>query len=453
MTDVPSELAGCVGPVLFEGDPRVAGELAGANLAARHAPYAVVGATGAEDVVAAVRYAAANKYAIAVLSTGHSGTSHRECVVVTTGRMSSVTVDPVARTARVEAGVRWAQVVAAAAAHGLAPLNGSSPTVGAVGYTLGGGIGLLSRQYGYGADNVRSIDVVTADGQLRTVDAEHEPDLFWALRGGKGSFGIVTAMELDLFPVRRLYGGHIVYPGDRAATVLHDYRAWVRTLSDATTTSIALIKLPDLPHLPPPLRGKVTVHLRVAHDGSAAEGAAVVAPMRNGEPILLDTVRDMPYSEVATIHNDPTDPTSAWTSGVFVTHLSGDAIADLLDPAQAWFTQPFAIVEIRHLGGALSRQPAVPNAMAGRDAGFLVGVIAMIAPETANFVRSAGAALLDVFSAWECETVPLNWRNNSEDPRRAARGWLAADHQRLLDIKATYDPYNLFRGGFAVQPD
>jgi FAD/FMN-containing dehydrogenase len=169
--------------------------------------------------------------------------------------MADLAIDPAARTARVEAGVRWIRLIEAAALYGLAPLNGSSSDIGVVGYVLGGGLGVMARKYGFAADHVRSIEIVTADGCIRQVDHEHKPELFWALRGGKGSFGVVSSVDIDLMPVPALFGGGIFYPGDAAAAVLHTYRQWVTTLPEETTTSVALLRLPPWPQPPPPLRG------------------------------------------------------------------------------------------------------------------------------------------------------------------------------------------------------
>src|SRR5688572_10922006 len=235
VTSVPpgvDELARAVtGPVLSPGDPRFADEVAPFNVAHQPRPAVVVGATSTADVAAAVRWAADRGHTVAVQATGHGLTGSLDgAVLITTDRLDTVVVDPASRSARVGAGVRWRGVIDAAAPHGLAPLSGSSSGVGVVGYTLGGGLGLLSRQYGFAADHVRRAELVTADGAIRAVDAETDPDLFWALRGGKGNLGIVTELEFDLVPVARLYGGGIFFPGGSAPEVLHAFREWTTTL-------------------------------------------------------------------------------------------------------------------------------------------------------------------------------------------------------------------------------
>ena len=212
--DAASLAATVAGSVLLPGDAGYDDERAVFNLDHELEPAVIVVPESAADVQAAVIFAAGQHRPVLVKTTGHQivGSAHG-AVVIATHRMNDMTIDAVGRTARVGAGVLWSEVIAKAAEAGLAPLNGSNPTVGVSGYTLGGGLSpTLGRSHGYAADHVRSLDVVTADGELRHVDAESEPDLFWALRGGKGNFAVVTALEFDLFPVSRLYGGGSTSP-------------------------------------------------------------------------------------------------------------------------------------------------------------------------------------------------------------------------------------------------
>lgn len=442
------------GPVLLAGDPRIDGELAGYNTAVRHQPAAVFAAARAEDVAAAVRYASRRGLAVGVHATGHGGAPSHDTVIVTTHRMQQFGIDPVARRAWVAAGVRWAPVIEAAARHGLAPLNGSTSDAGVVGYTVGGGMGPMVRRFGNAADHVTGLELVTADGQIRQVDADHDPDLFWAVRGGKANFGIVTRLAFDLMPVNRLYGGAIYYPGAHAATLLHTYREWSATLDEDTTTSIALLRLPDLPQVPAPLRRNVTVHLRFAHLGDPAQGARIVAPMRHAAPALIDGVRDMPYAEVDTIHNDPTDPMPSWDRGAFLRDLPTEAIDTLLDAAGPQHEQlPLIMVELRQFGGAASRQPQPPNASGGRDATYSVGVVGPLPPPLRDVVPAVGQGLLDVMAPWGTGEVPVNFAADIRTPADIGRPWPPRTYQRLLEVKHRYDPTNTFRTGNALIPD
>jgi hypothetical protein len=252
-------------------------------------------------------------------------------VLVRPARMNRVEVDPVRRTARIEAGAAWQQVIEAASPWGLAPLNGSSPHVGAVGHTIGAGVGLLARRFGFAADHVRWMDVVTADGRLRNVTAHNNLDLFWALRGAGANFGVVTAMEIDPFPVASLLGGGLCFGADVSEEVLHTYVDWARDVPDTMASSIMLIGYPDLPGVPEKLRGQHVTHVRIAYSGyDHVVGEQLVEPLRRIGPRRLDTVRVMPYAEVGTIHHEPTDaPVAAYDRHVLLKNLDHDAATEL----------------------------------------------------------------------------------------------------------------------------
>ncbi|HEY2442337.1 MAG TPA: FAD-binding oxidoreductase, partial [Streptosporangiaceae bacterium] len=293
------------GPVLAPHDDGYDQERAGWQTARQHRPELVVGAPVPADVQAAVTYSGDHGLPVAVQGTGHASAAvaAEGGVLITTARMSAARVDADAGTAWVAAGTRWDQVIHKASAAGLAPLAGSAPHVGAVGYTLGGGLALLSRTFGYAADHVRALDVVTADGRLRHVTRDCEPDLFWALRGARDNFGVVTAMEIDLVPVTTLYGGALVFPLEKAADVFGTYLQWAATVPETMNSSIALICLPDAPAIPEPLRGRRTIHIRIAcaADDPAA-GERLVAPLRAIGPIS-GTLGTLAYTEAGTIYN------------------------------------------------------------------------------------------------------------------------------------------------------
>jgi len=235
------------------------------NLNARQEPALVVMAEGAADVMAAVSFARGAGMGVGVMATGHGmGAPCDGGVLVNTSRMRGVRVDPVARTARVEAGALWTDVIPEAQAHGLAGLVGSSSHVGVVGYTMGGGFGWLGRRFGLNAASVTGADVVTADGELLRVSADEHPDLFWGLGGGGGNFGIVTSLEFKLHPLTVVYGGNAFYPVERAREVLELYARWSADLPDEMTTAVAFMNIPPLPDIPEPLRGGSFVVVRAA---------------------------------------------------------------------------------------------------------------------------------------------------------------------------------------------
>ncbi|SDH64440.1 FAD/FMN-containing dehydrogenase [Sinosporangium album] len=428
------------GSVLRAGDPGLAAETLAYNTAFTLAPDLAVRATCPDDVAAAFGHARERGLGVAVQATGHGLTADvAGALLVSTRGMRAVTVDPGARTARIEAGATWGEVIKATTPYGLAPLNGSFPGVGAIGFTLGGGLGPMSRKYGYAADHVRSFEVVTPDGVTRTVDPEREPDLFWGLRGGKGNLAIVTSMVIGLVPVARFYAGGVYFAGESAEDLLHAYRDWVTGLPDETTSSIAILRLPDAPGLPEQIRGRVVVHLRMAHLGSAEEGAALVAPLRRMGTVLLDELRERPYTEVGAIHNDPPNPLDF---GEYCVLLRDLPVGDLLAAAGPDVELPLDLVEIRHLGGAAAREPQIPNAVGGRDAEFCLLSVGL--PE---YTATAGAAVANAVAASHTGGTLLNFCGQG-DPRRA---YTAETYGRLAALKRVYDPQGLLRFGHVVE--
>jgi hypothetical protein len=440
------------GPVYAAGDDGLAAEVATWNLAVTHTPAVAVGATCATDVAAAVSWAAAHGLEVAVQATGHGPVRNAAgSVLVSTRRMQEVSIDRMRGTARIEAGVKWIKVLEAAAPFGLTGLCGSSSDVGVVGYTLGGGLGSLGRRYGFAADHVLSVELVTADGVLRTICPEEDPELFWAIRGGKGNLGVVTALEMQLLPVRSVYGGGIFFAGRDAAAVLHAFREWAPTLPEEVGTSIAILRLPPLPELPEPLRGQTVVHLRYAYCGAdAEEGERLLAPMRASGEIVLGFVHPLLTTELDAIHMDPTDPMPAWEKGMQLTELTGEAVDAVLAAAGPQLEVPLVMVEIRLLGGQLARQPRHPNAVAGREGAFQVLVLAPAVPELAAVVPALGKGVLAALEPWKAPGCVINFLGEVSGPAEVAAAYPAGTAERLLEIKRTVDPDRLFSFGHAI---
>ncbi|MEV4375395.1 FAD-binding oxidoreductase [Streptosporangium sp. NPDC049644] len=440
------------GPVLSPGQDGYEEETAGFNTAVRHHPAVVVGATRTADVMAAVRFAVHHSLPVAVQATGHGAVQASDgALLINTSRMREVTVDPSGRTARVSAGCRWADVIAQTTPYGLAPLSGSSTGVGAVGYTLGGGIGPISRTFGFAADHVREITVVTADGLVRVTDPDTEPDLFWGLRGGKGSFGVVTSMVIDLFPVSTLYGGGLYFSAEDTPAVLHAYRTWVDTLPEATTTSVAMLRLPPVPELPPQLRGRFVTHLRFAHLGDAHKAEALLSPMRAVAEPIFGEIAQMPFGAIDSVHQDPVHPMPSWERGALLRELGAETVEALLAAAGPTVDVPLAIVELRQLGGALGREPRRPNAVGGRDAAFGVMVIGAPVPELLDTVVPAvGGAVLGSLTPWLTGGTQLNFHGAMLAPEDLARAWPEPTLRRLIALKDHYDPARVFRFGHVV---
>lgn len=431
------------GPVLCPDDGGYDTGRAGFQVAVRHRPDVLVGATGERDVRAAVEFAGVRGLPVAVQATGHGLTvSATQGVLIDTRRMTGVRVDPVARTAHIAAGTRWRQVIEAAAPHGLAPLSGSFPDLGAVAYTLGGGTGLLGRTYGYTADHVRGLDVVTADARSRHVTAGHDPDLFWALRGAGTDFGVVTGMEVGLVPVRRVYGGELVFDTDRVEDLLHAYREWTATVPEEMNSSVTLIGLPDVPGVPEALRGRYTARVCLAYTGPVAEGERLVAPLRAVGSRLTDTLRDMPYTDSGSIHNEPDEPHAYLGDNALLRDFDSATMRAVLDRAGP-DAPMMCVVGLRHLGGALAREPGVPSAVGHRDAPYQLGVLSPVADGATETVRSVHRGL---FAQVAPQTIgrSVNFVFGTGD-RSDRAGYDAAGHRRLADLKQAWDPKNLFR--------
>jgi hypothetical protein len=443
------------GPVLRPGDDGYAEEVTGFNLAALHTPDVVVGATGVEDVVAAMRWASATGTPVAVQATGHGANFPIDHgLLISTARMTGVRIDPDARTATVDAGAKWSHVMAAGAPHGLAGLSGTSTDAGVVGYTLGGGLPVLGRAYGYSADLVRSFQVVTPDGTLRETDPDHEPELFWALRGGKGNVGIVTSLVCELLPLPRLLGGGVYCRGEHAEALLRAWADWTRTVPDEMCSAFTILRLPPIPQIPEPLRGGFWARVAIAWPGDPDEGEALIAPIRAAAPVAVDTVEVMEHAALDRIHVEPQDPLPARESCLLLRDLPPDALRAFLDQVgPAAGDHPLLMAELRHMGGALARPAAVEDAVCSRDARYFMDAVGILAaPPAAEAVEQATAALTDAMAPYGTGRTMVNIHGTPGDETDRARAWTPEVHDRLRHDKATYDPANLLRYGHTVTP-
>ena len=444
------------GAVLLPGDAGYAAECASFNTALPRRPAVVAAAASTADVSRAVRFAGERDLPVGVLATGH-GTSQpgNGALLITTRRLHSVTIDPRARTARAEAGTRWQEVIDGAAPYGLAPLSGSSPLVGVVGYTTGGGLSpIMGRAHGWAADRVRAFEIVTADGLLLRVTPEQDPDLFWAVRGGKDNFGIVTAIEFELFEAPRLYGGGLYFPGQYAAEVLHAFRSWTETVPVEMSASVGLLRLPPLDFVPEPLRGQFTVHVRIAYLGSPEEGARLVAPIREIAPAVIDTVTDMLFTDVAAVHAEPASPLPVYEASTRLAEFPEAAAAAILGAAGPDADCPLAMVEVRQLGGALAREPEVPNAVSGRTAPFQVFCAGVGGTMEAPFIYAGIDEVFRGLKPWRTPEGTLNWLSMRDIGPDSIRDAFGKDtYNRLVAVKRAYDPANLFRINHNIPPE
>ena len=421
------------------------------NLAVDQRPAVVVEASSAADVAQAVRYARARGIRIAPQGTGH-GAGPLEpldgAMLLRTTRMRTVHIDPAARTARAGAGAVWQDVTVPAAEHGLAALAGSSPTVGVTGYTLGGGLGWLARRYGLAANSVTAAELVTPDGDLVRADADHEPDLFWAVRGG-GGVGVVTALEMRLYPVRDLYAGDLLFPIQRAAEVLHAWGEWTATVPDEITSMGHLVRLPPAPQLPEPLRGRAFAMVEAACLGDAGTGAELIGPLRRLGP-ELDTFATISPPALGQLHMDPGQPVPFQGDGAFLSGFPAAAIDALVAMAGPDTGTLLTSVEVGHQGGVLARPAPGGGAQPSIDANYLlVAVGAAPTPDLAAAVRAQAHAVKDALGPWH---AGYDYYNFAETPAPASAVLPAASYRRLQEIKAAYDPGQAVISAHPVQP-
>jgi FAD/FMN-containing dehydrogenase len=423
------------------------------NLTADQRPVGVVQAEGVDDVRATVEFARENGVRVAPQSTGHAAGGMAPLdgtILLRTLAMNGVEVDSGARRARVGAGALWSAVAPKAAEHGLAALSGSAGEVGVVGYTLGGGIGWLSRKHGLACNSVTSFDVVTAHGDVVHAAADSEPDLFWALRGGGGSFGVVTAMEFELYPLTEVYAGMIAWPAAHGGDVIPAYLDWVEGLPEEMSAWVRYLTLPPIPEVPEHLRGVPLVDVTAAYAGPEAEGAELVKPLLElGEP-MMNTFATMPAAALGSLNGDPEDPVPGLGDGSLLGELPADAAEALIDVAGADSGSPLLSVQLRHLGGALARPPADGGATAALDGEFALYAVGMaMGPEMA---AATGAHVKKVNEALEPWSTGRRYLNFVDVPAPAALSFEDETYARLLSVRAQYDPDGLFRANHEVAP-
>jgi hypothetical protein len=415
------------------------------NLTADQHPAVIVLAESIADVVAAVNFAREHGLRVAAQSTGHGATallSLDDTVLVRTIRMGGVDVDPDARVARVEAGALSGDLSAAAGEHGLTALGGSSPDVGVVGFALGGGIGWLSRRYGLTCNTVRAIELVTADGEHVRADADQNADLFWALRGGGGDFGVVTALELELFPIERVYAGSLMWPAAHAPEILPAYLDWIRDAPDELTSGVRFLTLPPLPEVPEPLRANPLIDVTGAYVGDVAQGAALIDELRGLAEPLMDTWAEMPASGLSRIAGDPEEPVPGLSHHAVVGELPSEAAATLIELAGPESGSPLLSVGTRHLGGALGRAPENAGALAALTGDHVViGVGMPMPPHTPEAIVGHLDKVIDALGPWATGTDYLNF---ADRPCDASRAFDEQTLRRLREIKAAVDPDGMF---------
>ncbi|HEX6603201.1 MAG TPA: FAD-binding oxidoreductase [Solirubrobacterales bacterium] len=416
------------------------------NLTAQQHPEAVASPETAEDVQAVVNFARENGLRVAPQGTGHGATSLRDlsgAILLKTHRMKGVDLDPEAGRARVNAGALSEDIAGAASEHGLVALCGSSPDVGLVGYSLGGGIGWLGRKHGIQCNSLLAIEMVNAQGELVRVDAEREPDLFWALRGGSGNFGAVTAIEFALYEEPDLYAGMLAWPWERSEEVLKRWAEWAPGAPEEITTSARILQFPPIPDIPEFLRGRQLVMIDGAFTGSAEDGEKILAPFRELGP-EMDMWQSMPGAGLVRVHGDPEQPVPGITDHRMISELPPEAIDAFVEAAGPGSGSPLLFAELRQLGGAFARPAENGGALTHIEDPFnlFMAAIAMT-PEMGQAAEAFAEKLCQTMGPWSSSRCYLNFVERVAVETAGAYG--PETFERLKQIRSEVDPDGMFQ--------
>lgn len=381
-------------------------------------PLVVAEASSRTDVQAAVRTARQLGLPLAVQATGHGTRVPADGgILLKTSTMTSVLVDPQRKVAKVGPGTRWGAVIDAAGQFGLAPLAGSSRDVGVTGYTLGGGVGWLARKYGFAADSVIRAEVVTADGRVVTASADEHPELFWAIRGGSGNFGIVTSLEFRLYSVPQVHSGSVYFGFDNAAETLKFYRDWSATIPNELSTAIVLTRLPGT--------STRALAIKASYSGEAELAEHLLKPLFDvAGPVLAGELKTTPYGESA----------MGGTPARYL-DLVDTLPDDLLDEFAKLTGDTAPTVEIRHWGGAMAHPGPGAGPVGHRDATYSL-IIDQEVPDLEPVLRNTGRTFLNFLA----------------DPTRATSAYCETDLARLRAVKRAYDPENFFHLNHNLKP-
>lgn len=444
------QLRGALGDrVLLAGDPGFEESRLAWNVAVDQKPFAVVRPESAEDVVDAVRAAVAAGLRVAPQSTGHAArsladTDLSDVVLLGLARLRGVTVDHLARTARVLGGSQWNDVIAAAAPHGLTAMHGSAGDVSVVGYTLSGGISFYGRALGMAVHTVREVQLVTADGDLLRASVDEHPELFWAVRGGNGAFGVVVSLEIDLLPYADVYAGMLLWDAVHAPAVAHAWARWSAGAPESATTTLRVLHIPPLPDFPPFLSGRSLVVIDGAILETDAVAAEILAPLRALQP-EMDTFGRIPAAGLVGVHMDPPDPTPSIAAHAVLRALPDDAVDAFLTASRS---PGLFIAELRHLGGAFARPRPDGGAISAIEGEYLVhGIAVAPAPEAVGPATAVVQATVAALGPWRGDALALTFIDGGGVARAAGFG---AAGERLRDLKHRFDPAGVFAAAHPV---
>lgn len=417
----------------------------------RRRPRAVVRVAGAVDVATVVRYARDTGTSLAVRAGGHSIMGHSSTdggLLLDLSRLKGIEVDPEARTAWADGGVLAGEYTAATGRHGLVTGFGDTPSVGVSGITLGGGVGFLHRKLGLTIDSLLAAEVVTADGEIRVVDDENEPDLFWALRGGGGNFGVVTKLQYRLHPIGTVLGGMMILPATPRS--IADFVEIALEASDDLSVIGGTAVAPPAPFLPEQVHGKLILFLALAHAGGEQIADREVGRLRRLATPLIDAVERKPFAKIYEEEEEPPQIEAVTGRSLFTDEFSTDQAETAISSLQA-STADMSVVQIRVLGGQVARVPAAATAFAHRDRPMIVNVVAAYADPDQRQEHEEWADLVQKSVRVGSRGAYVNF--HADDSEESLRDiYPGATWHRLVEVKKDYDPDNLFQSNHNIVP-
>ncbi len=414
-------------------------------------PLAVLAVADADDVATAVRWAATHDIAVTAQPVGHAATvALNGTLLLRTRGLSEISVDAAARTAWVGAGVKWGELLAALHGTRLGGCAGSSTDPTVVGFTLTGGLSWFSRLWGLSCDNVLAVDLVDPRGQKVRVTRDSDPDLFWALRGGGGDFGIVTAMQIVLHPAPQLYGGRLLWPIGQAAPVLRAFRQVAVSAPRRFSIWAHLYQFPPFPEVPEPLRGKAFASVAVAYLGPAEEAEQLLAPVRAVAEPTMDLMGEVPLAELGSIADEPVDPIPAIEHSMLLNHLDDDAIDALVEAAGEGSGSAVAIVQIRPLGGAIATPHPDKGAAGHIEQPFQLFCVGI--PAAPGLAEAIVASLQRIDGSLRGAGSVLRLPNFLGREQERFSCWTPTALVRLREIKQQRDPQGTIRSNRPVLP-
>jgi hypothetical protein len=419
------------------------------NLAADQHPEAVALVESADDVSKVIGFARRNGLRVAGQGTGHGAValgSLDDTILIKTERMRGVEVGD--GTARLKAGVLAEEIAAPAHEKGQTFLPGTSPNVGVTGYSLGGGLSWFGRKLGWACNSVNAIELVSADGEPRTVSADSDPDLFWALRGGGGGYAIVTALHVDLFPITEAYAGAMLFPPELTGDGVRRYRDWAAEAPEEVSSTLRMLNLPPIPDIPEPIRGKKWLAIAACCIGSKEEGERAIAPLRKiGEP-AMDSFDQVPSTALTRIAMDPEPPVPGLGHHATLNELPDEAIEAFIESAGPETDSPLLLAELRHLGGALRRPAENGGALNKLDAEFvMLGIGLLMDPALRDPIEAQLDALTDAIKPWAAEGGYFNY---AERPCDVDAILPVETCERLAQVKRSWDPDGLIRANHSI---